>query len=112
MNKITKLSLAVGSAILLSVSLVSGAFAASPNWSQGTVMWNGVSGATHYNIYYKESGDKMWTHAVVRLPAEARSYTITHLKRGVVYWYRVAAKKSGAEFWWSDVKRLQTKPMM
>ncbi|MBI3443093.1 fibronectin type III domain-containing protein [Candidatus Woesebacteria bacterium] len=111
MNNIIKSLLLFSTMLMVTLLVATPASATTQLYSQGTVMWQSVPGATHYNIYYKESSDKTWMHAVRRLPANASSYTIMYLKRGVPYWYMVTAKKEGKEFWWSTTKKLSTMPM-
>lgn len=70
-----------------------------------TVWWSSVNGANSYNLYFKESGEKMYTHAVAGLPSNASSYTIQYLKSNVTYVYTIAAVDNGGkEFWWSTPK--------
>ena len=96
--------------ILLAVKGVSAVQMVKYNW--GKVMWKSVTGAKSYNIYYKESGDKKYMHAVPQLPWDATSYTIKFLKKGVWYKYNVSAvNNDGKEFWWSGEKILTTSPM-
>lgn len=113
MNKFTKISISIGSLLALAMIASGGAFAtgqAAFSWAK--VMWNPAPGVLMYNIYYKESADKTWTHAVRSLPSNSTSYTIKYLKRGVVYWYNLAAVNgSGSEYWWSGVKKLDSSPM-
>lgn len=113
MNKITKISISVGTLLALATFAAQGAFATGQvAYSWAKVMWNSAPGAKWYNIYYKESGDKKWTHAVRRLPWNATSYTINYLKRGTVYWYNVSAlNDAGKEYWWSGDKKLNSTPM-
>lgn len=112
MNKITKISLTVGTFVAFTVFAAGGVLATGQGFSWAKVMWNSAPGARMYNIYYKESGDKIWTHAVRNLPSNSTSYTISFLKRGVSYWYNLAAvNDGGAEYWWSGAKQLNSLPM-
>jgi hypothetical protein len=69
------------------------------------VTWPKVEGAVSYNIYYKRVGSRTgdnYTHAVRSIPANMTSYTITGLKRGKTYEYKISAvDASGKEFLWS-----------
>lgn len=109
MNKITKISLSIGSFLLLSSFFAPSVFAAgTPSYKQATVKWRSVSGARNYNIYYKEAGAKNFNYSVIMLPANAVSYTIGYLRKGVVYQYNLAAvNDAGAEYWWSGLKTLK-----
>lgn len=113
MNKFTKITISVGSLVALSMLVAQGVFAMGQTaYAWAKVMWNTVPGAQRYNIYYKESGDKKWTHAVRNLPSNAANYTIMYLKTGVTYWYNIAAINGrGAEYWWSGIKQLNSSPM-
>ncbi len=86
---------------------VAGISIARPLFSQGTVSWSSVTGAIAYNIYYKQTSDMTFKYAVRRIPSSSTSYTITHLKKGETYQYKISAiAPSGREFWWSEVKTL------
>jgi len=76
-------------------------------FSQGKVKNQpAVLGAKTYNVYYKESQEKKFTHAV-RLPANFAEYTINSLKKGTNYIYTiVAVDAQGKEFWRSNTKVL------
>jgi len=69
------------------------------------VTWPKVEGAAYYNIYYKRVGSRTgdnYAYAVRNIPADATSYTITGLKRGKTYEYKISAvNASGKEFLWS-----------
>jgi len=114
MKTFTKLSIGISSMLMFAFTIVPGVSAATmtPWYSKGPAMWQGVSGARWYNIYYMDSTDKRYTHAVRNLPWNASSYTIGYLKRGHTYWYNVAAvNDAGREFSWSGNKKLMTSPM-
>lgn len=101
--------------IIASFSLLTTApavLAASPQYSKGTVNVSKVANIACYNIYYKESAEKRYTHAVRCLPNTSTSYTIQSLKRGVTYRYKVSTiDNSGSEGNWSGEKTLITSPM-
>lgn len=90
-------------AFFVSASLVSAATMAA--YSKAVTKWNPTAGASSYNIYFKEAKAKSYNHAVVQLPSSSTSYTVSYLKRGVTYKYKVSAVDwSGKEFWWSNEK--------
>jgi hypothetical protein len=73
------------------------------------VTWPAVKGAVSYNIYYKRvgsiSGDN-FSFAVRNIPASATSYTITGLKRGKSYEYKVSAvNAAGEEYLWTSLEK-------
>ncbi len=81
------------------VSIMRGVFA------EATIPLPELDETVSYNIYYKQTTDTTFTHAVRNIPAESDSYTISYLRKGVQYQYKVAAVgPDGAEFWFSDVK--------
>ncbi len=89
------------------------AFAITPTPShtaKAKVMKQGVLGAKAYNNYYKETGDKKFTHSVRRLPQNFNDFTISSLKSGVGYSYVISAlNENGKEFWFSSPKTLPVK---
>ena len=87
------------------------AFAATNvQYSKAKVVKQGVLGAKVYNIYYRESGEKKFTHSVRLLPQNFNDYTITSLKKGVNYSYILSAlNENGKEFWFSSLKKLSAK---
>lgn len=108
MSKLPKYFLGFCFILLFMVSLPTRTVqAADPaGWGKANVWWPQSNNASSYNIYYKESGEKTYTHAVRNLPHAAMSYTIGYLKSGVTYWYQVAAvDSSGKEYWWSEQKK-------
>lgn len=109
MNKITKISLSVGSFLVLSSFFAPSISAANTaSYYQVKVKWQSVAGASYYNIYYKEKGAKNFNHAVRLLPANSVSYTIGYLRKGVVYQYNLAAVNDAkVEYWWSGLKTLK-----
>lgn len=95
-------------AILLLAVVVVPAFAKGM-WNKATIMWKAVPNAVSYNVYYKESNNKTFDHAVRNV--NATMITINALKPGRTYWYRISALDgTGSEFWWSPVKKLPTMP--
>jgi hypothetical protein len=76
-------------------------------FDQATVSLPQVSGATSYNIYYKQVSDPTFIHAVRNIPTNMKSYTISYLKKNTTYNYKIsAADFKGSEFWWSPVEIL------
>lgn len=62
-----------------------------------------VPEAVTFNIYYKQASDSTYSNAVRDIPANVTNYTISYLKKGVNYQYKIsAADSTGREFWWSD----------
>lgn len=98
--------------ILLSLIILplfsSSAFAVNiVHYNKGTAVWNLQSGVKCYNIYYKESTDKKYVHAIRCLPNNITLYTIQYLKQNASYRYNVSAVNfSGKEIWWSGEKPL------
>lgn len=67
-----------------------------------TVSWPKVDGAVYYNIYYKQTTDPDFVYSVRNIPPEATEHTISHLKRGWTYQYKISAvDSSGKEFMWT-----------
>lgn len=86
---------------------VAGISIVRPLFSQATVSWEAVSGAVIYNIYYKGENDSDFTNAVRNISANITSYTISYLRKGVEYDYRIsAADASGKEFYWSGTNKI------
>lgn len=86
---------------------VLGASIVKPLYTQAHVSWSPTPGAVSYNIYYKPQTETTFIHAVRHLPADSTAYTITFLKKGVTYDYKIsAADASGKEFWWSTVNTM------
>lgn len=86
-----------------------GASIVRPLYAETVVSWNPIPGAQSYNIYYKPQSDATFIHAVRHLPADSTRYTISFLKKGVLYDYKISAvDASGKEFWWSLVGIMNT----
>ncbi len=98
--------------ILTLLFFVPPSFAASASkevFYQAKVSWKSVPNTTAYNIYYRESNQKQYTHAARNLPASVTSYTIGFLKKGRTYYYAVAAIDASAkQIWLSNPQRLIT----
>ena len=76
-------------------------------FNQAVVAIPSVPNAASYNIYYGQVGEQTFTNAVRNIPTNVTNYTISDLKKGVNYQYRVAAvDKNGKEFLFSAVKPL------
>lgn len=76
-------------------------------YRQVRVGWTPVTGADHYNIYYRETTETKYDHAVRDLPASMTEYTIAGLRTNVGYIYNLAAvDNKGVEFAWSGERRL------
>ena len=88
-------------------SSVAGLSIAKSLFNQGTVSWESVNGAKTYNLYYKTQSDADFTNSVIGVPSEYNYYTISYLRKGVDYDFRVSAIDSGGrEFWWSGTNRI------
>ena len=82
------------------------------HYNQGAASWFSTNDVKAYNVYYKEAGDKKYTHAVRWVPKTMLAYTIKHLKQNTVYKYNVASVGyNGKEHSWSGEKILVTSPM-
>lgn len=88
------------------VSIMNGLF------SQATVTLPKIDGAVSYNIYYKEQSETDFPNAVTLISTTLPTYTVTYLNKGTRYEYKVTAlDASGKEFWFSEVKPLETTSM-
>lgn len=86
---------------------VAGVSIARGLFGQATVSLPRVDEAVTYNIYYRQAGDPDFTNAVRHVSPSVSTYTISYLKKGQNYEYRIsAADASGEEFWWSSTMRL------
>ncbi len=82
------------------------------HYNQGTATWFSTNDVKAYNVYYKEAGEKKYTHAVRWVPKNMLAYTIKHLKQNATYKYNVASVGcAGKEYAWSGEKTLSTSPM-
>lgn len=110
MKKLINFLTSFGFVLVLLVLVVSKVSAqAKMSFNQAVVMWKSVNGAKYYNIYYKETGQQKYTHAVRNLPSSSTMYTIGFLKKGVTYWYTLSAVDyNGKEFWMSSPKKLMS----
>jgi|SRR5579885_2545571 len=82
---------------------VAGLSIARNMFNQATVSWQPVPGAVAYNIYYGQAGSSL-SNAVRTIPAHITTYTLSYLKKGTTYHYRVTAlNRDDKEFWFSPV---------
>jgi hypothetical protein len=79
---------------------VAGASIMKGLYVQGTIpVPADLADAYSYNIYYKQTDEKEFTNAVRNVPTNVGTYTISHLKKGSAYQYRLAAlDANGKEF--------------
>ena len=76
-------------------------------YDQATVGLPSVPGAVSYNIYYRQSSTSSFDQAVRNIPARLPAYTISYLKKGTSYQYRISALNAqGSEFWFSPTQNL------
>ncbi len=76
-------------------------------YQQAVVALPGIDGAVAYNIYYKSTADETFVNSVRKIPATVQFYTISYLKSGVSYEYKISAVNSeGSEFWMSPVGKI------
>jgi len=63
-------------------------------------------GATSYNLYFMQSGEKKFTNAARNIQPTNVNTTVTiqYLKQGVSYIYALKAVKNGTEFYSSTIK--------
>lgn len=86
---------------------VAGVSVARGLFSQTTITLPQINGAVSYNIYYKQKSDATYTNAVRKVPASIPTYTISYLKKGTSYQYRISAvNPAGREFWWAEPQAL------
>lgn len=86
---------------------VAGVSVARGLFGQATIQLPQTTGAVAYNIYYKQTSEKGYTNAVRNVSPSTATYTISYLKKGQNYQYKVSAlNAAGREFWWSDTQTL------
>jgi hypothetical protein len=86
---------------------VAGASIARGLFVQVTVQIPFIPEAASYNIYYKQDNAKEFTNAVRNITPNITQYTISYLKKGINYQYRVAAVDStGREFMFTQAEPL------
>jgi Fibronectin type III domain len=90
-------------------SAVQGVSTMAGLYEQATIKMPQVPNAAAYNIYYGPAGNGTFTNAVRDIPPTVTQYTISDLKEGVTYEYRIAAlNKHDKEFYFSSVSKLPT----
>jgi len=89
------------------IQSVAGTSIARGLFMQTTVTMPTTPGAVSYNIYYKQTNETKFTNAVRKVSPSIRTYTISYLKKGTAYQYRVSALGTdGKEYGWSEIKTL------
>lgn len=74
---------------------------------QSTIQLPTNPDAASYNIYYKRDREKDFTNAARNILPTVSTYTISYLKKGAVYQYRIATVNSkGKEVSFSEVKQI------
>jgi len=92
---------------------VAGISVARGLFNQATVALPQINGAASYNIYYKQASEPTYTNAVRKVRPGVAAYTISYLKKGSEYQYRIsAADTTGKEYWWSNVMPLDNTQSM
>lgn len=72
-------------------------------YAQAQVTLPKVDGAVSYNVYFKQKSAGTYANVARNVPASVQTYTISYLKKGQEYQYKVAAvNASGAEFSWTE----------
>ena len=72
-----------------------------------TFKWKKVTGATQYQIKYREKGKKKWKNKTVK--SKVRSFTVKKVKRGKKYQFKVRAiKKIGKTKYYSKFSKIKT----
>jgi len=72
-------------------------------YDQARISLPKIDDAVSYNIYFKQKSAGTYTNVARGIPANLNAYTISYLKKGEEYQYKVAAvNASGAEFYWTD----------
>lgn len=103
----TAIALFLGVVVLLNkdqvTKSVAGISVARGLFAQARVDLPKIEDAVSYNVYYKETSAGEYTNVAREIPATSATYTISYLKKGEEYRYKVAAVNgSGAEFFWTD----------
>lgn len=89
------------------VGAVAGAQIMNGLFDQATVPLPPVPQAAAYNIYYGQEGTGELTNAVRDIPPNVHQYTLSYLKKGVKYDYRISALDSNdKEFYFSPTEPL------
>ena len=72
-------------------------------FAEATISLPDVPKAASYTVYYKKTSAKDYSNTAWGIPATSKHYTISYLKKGEEYYYKVAAvDASGAEFYWTN----------
>lgn len=86
---------------------VAGTSIARGLYMQATVPMPQLTNAVSYNIYYKQTNEHTFTNSVRSISPKVSTYTISYLKKGTDYEYRVAAvDNTGKEFLFTDPRPL------
>lgn len=81
-------------------------------FDQANVTIPDVTGASSYNIYFKKTSEADFNNAVRGIGTDLHQYTISYLTKGASYEYKIAARDAnGEEFWFSEIKPLDTTSM-
>ena len=84
---------------------VAGTSIARGLFMQATIQMPNIPGAAAYNLYYKETEEKDFTNAVRNISPNVPNYTVSYLKKGTSYQYRLSAiDKDGQEFLFSETR--------
>lgn len=76
-------------------------------WNEATIQLPQINGVNSYNVYYKAVSDPTFIHAARNIPATSTYYTLSYLRKGTLYEYRVSAvDNTGTEIWFSDIKQV------
>lgn len=74
---------------------------------QSTITLPHVADASSYNIYYSPASNGSFPYSVRNISNDTSSYTISYLRKDIVYQYKISAlNKTGKEIWWSKVGSL------
>jgi len=76
-------------------------------YTQAVVSLPDVPDAASYTLYYKKASSDEYANTAWGIPANNSTYTISYLKKGDEYKYKIAAvDASGAEFYWTEEQDL------